>query len=130
MDAIRAKFSQLNEWEGDVGKYIKVNEIQGLISANGSKMRTTMQTKVKEEQNNFRKYLHLLSKNQSDYINNQLYQIGTKVGDPMKSLAEYVTYVKFIKESQEQFVDLERRKIQLDSMKLLLQRNRDRSESS
>ena len=76
---------------------------EGLIVVNGKRLRETLTTKVKAEQNNLRNYLYELAKKTSEHIQNRVEAIGGMIKESADGLTNFVGFVENLTNSNEEF---------------------------
>jgi len=119
-------FDLWNSWESKVARYIQQYKNQGLLRADGKKLRDALQSKVKKELHNLRLHLDSIATEVIKSINKDTEQIAEDVKRGMRNLDEYVDFVRGIKNAEIAIKKCEEEKALLEQMKQLLSKNRDK----
>ena len=129
LESIKEKFEQCNKYDISINKYIKTAETIGLLHASGRKLKDRLQKTVQREQHNLRKYLGNLAEQSARDITANLSNIKQTLGKQTSNLNQYVEYVNKVNQGNEQYAKMEEQKKELESMKGVLGRYREKSDS-
>ena len=101
LEKIRELFELWTSWESKVSKHIQPQIFRGLIKADGKKLKDTLTIKVKKELNSLRQHLFDIAEKLDKTITDNLRKIQDDIKKEMKSLDQYVGYVRSLKRADE-----------------------------
>jgi hypothetical protein len=101
LESIRTQFERLQKWDININKFIKPQEMKGLLHANGRKLKEKLQNRVKKEQDNLRKYLFELANRNEKEINNGLNSIKNTLTKQISNLSSFVEYVNKLSQARQ-----------------------------
>lgn len=130
LDYIKTLFEKWISWEQRIQRYIQQYTNKGLLRADGKKLRDGLQAKVKETLALLRTHLYNISDRCYKQVDKSLNKIKADIKKDNKNLEQYVLFVRSLKEAEETLKECELSKLSLESMKMNLQKYRDRDQST
>ena len=126
IESIKGRFEEWTAWEFQIQKHIQQAIPSGLVKADGRKLRDSLQTKVKKELGNLRDHLFAIATRTYKEIEKSLSKVTEDVKKEPKNLEQYVGFVRALKQAEDTLKECEQQKGELETMKMCLQKNRDR----